>query len=459
MNPFTRRLAVSIENLPAATMASGLYGSGALQGLHTERGMRTTRENQLRYLYQQMAVDQRLRQVILDIREMDELDGRVKKVHGRMARTAVKGGLMLKKTTNRRIRRAWDQFVKRLQLHNQEKLESDCRGLVMEGNLPMQWVLDRGGEHVIAAVKMPTETIQPQVTPAGVFKDPAAAFLQVDLTTGQPLTAFALWQLTLCRLSPASWDDMGSMGRPYFDASRTVWRKLTMTEEDLVVRRRTRAPQRLAHALEGADTAELLRYKAETQDDQNEITTNFYSNKKLSVTAVQGDANLDQIADVNYLLDTFYAGAPAPKGLFGYAGELQRDVLEDMKKDYFEEIDALQDTLAGVYQSGFLLELILMGINPDSDEIQVAFAERRTETANQAADRALKLKALGSSHRTAWETAGLDPEEELKRRDDEASSSDPYPRPDQINRGPGNVRVTPGNAPKGESATTIATRS
>lgn len=458
MNLFSKQLAMPLAQLPAAAMATGLYGSGALRHPHTEQGLRTSYENQVSYLYRQMTVDHRLRQVIQDIREMDRTDGRVKKIHGRMSRTAVKGGLMLRKTTNKRIRRAWEQYVRRLQLASQEKLESDCRGLVMEGNLPMQWVLDGVGEHVLAAIRMPTESIRPQVSPAGVFEDPRAAYVQVDLATGQPVATFGLWQLSLCRLAPDSWDDRGAMGRPYLDATRTVWRKLTMTEEDLVLRRRTRAPQRLAHSLEGATEPELQAYKANTQDDQNEITTNFYSNKKLSVTAVEGDANLDQIADVVHLLDTFFAGAPAPKGLFGYAGELQRDVLEDMKKDYYEEIDALQDTLAGVYQAGFLLDLILMGINPDADEILVSFAERRTETANQAADRALKLKALGASHRTAWETAGMDPEEELKRRDEEGSSSDPYPRPDQINRGPGNVRVTPGNAPKGESATTIATR-
>ncbi|PIN63680.1 hypothetical protein CKQ90_33395, partial [Klebsiella pneumoniae] len=33
----------------------------------------------------------------------------------------------------------------------------------------------------------------------------------------------------------------------------------------------------------------------------------FFLNKKGSVTSVSGDANLDQIADVSYLLDTFFA--------------------------------------------------------------------------------------------------------------------------------------------------------
>ena len=69
------------------------------------------------------------------------------------------------------------------------------------------------------------------------------------------------------------------------------------------------------------------------------MTTDFYANHKGGVTGVNGDANLDQINDVVHLLDTFFSGAPAPKGLFGYSEGLSRDILEDLKKDYFEEIE------------------------------------------------------------------------------------------------------------------------
>lgn len=59
----------------------------------TESGKRPTPENALKYLYRTMWVDPDLRQAILDIREMDRKDGRVKRIHGRLARDTVKGGL------------------------------------------------------------------------------------------------------------------------------------------------------------------------------------------------------------------------------------------------------------------------------------------------------------------------------------------------------------------------------
>uniref|UniRef100_UPI003F585844 hypothetical protein n=1 Tax=Vibrio cholerae TaxID=666 RepID=UPI003F585844 len=51
--------------------------------------------------------------------------------------------------------------------------------------------------------------------------------------TYEELCTFPLWQLTVSRLDPDNFDDMGCMGRPYLDAARTIWQKLIMTEEDL----------------------------------------------------------------------------------------------------------------------------------------------------------------------------------------------------------------------------------
>lgn len=56
----------------------------------SEKGARSTPENAQRYLYRRFWVDLDQRAAVLDIRDMDRRDGRVKKIHGRTARTAVK---------------------------------------------------------------------------------------------------------------------------------------------------------------------------------------------------------------------------------------------------------------------------------------------------------------------------------------------------------------------------------
>lgn len=428
--------------------------------VNSERGSRATPENEMKYLYQVMWVDPDLRQAILDIRNMDRLDGRVKRIHSRVARDVTKGGLILQQSVpNERISKYWQDFGRRLQLNRPEKLKSDARGLVMEGNLPLQWVLD-SEYNVVSAVRMPSETIIPSVDQSGRFKDVRKAYIQFDLLNGKELCSFPLWQLFVARFDPDNFDDMGSLGRPFMDAARTTWQKLKMTEEDLVIRRRVRAPLRLAHTLEGATPEQLEAYRASVEKDQFQITTDYYMNKKGGVTAVQGDSNLDQTADIVHLLDTFFSGGPVPKGLMGYTDGMARDILEDLKRDYYDEVDDIQDTLSFAYEQGFRLQLLLNGINPDDEEFCIDFAERRTETPNQTADRALKMRALGLPEGMVWEEMGYNPTDVRKQREYERANYDPYPEPDQITDRPrvGNVSITPNNAPKGDSATSITNR-
>ncbi len=424
-----------------------------------ELGRRATPESSLDYQYRMLWVDPNQRQAILDIREMDRSDGRVKRIHSRVARDIVKGGLVFSQVSeNATLRREWEDFARRLQLNRPEKLRSDARGLVMEGAACQQWVLD-DGMNVVSGIRMPSETIVPQIDSAGRFKDPRRAYVQFDPVEGRELASFALYQMTMARFDPESFDDMGALGRPFLDATREVWKKLRMTEQDLVIRRRQRAPLRMAHVLEGATEADIAKYRAANEADQREITTDYYLNRKGGVSAVQGDTNLDQIRDITHLLDTFFAGTPVPKGLMGYTEDMARDILEDLKRDYYEEVDSLQDTLAWGYDQGFRLHLLLKGINPDAEEYWVSFAERRTETPNQLTDRMLKWQAMGMPQDMIDEEMGYNPQDVQMRRDRQAKRNNPYPDPSKVGAAgtaSPTVKITPGNAPKGESATNVS---
>lgn len=177
-------------------------------------------------------------------------------------------------------------------------------------------------------------------------------------------------------------------------------------------------------------------------------------NREGGVSAIQGDSNLDQIRDIVHLLDTFFAGSPLPKGMMGYTDGMARDILEDLKRDYYDEVDVLQDTLSFAYESGFRLHLLLKGINPDAEDFTITFAERRTETATQTVDRGLKLKAMGLPQGMVWEELGYDPAYVEQRREWEAKTYDPYPEA-AGGANPTRVSITPGNGRKGESATDI----
>lgn len=446
---------------PLATRWAALFPSQSV--LKRETGDRQPSDAaQLRAMKNMMFVDYDRRAVVELMREMDRKDGRVKMVHGRTASDVIRGGLVMQ-TASEVLAEEWERFAARLQLNNWEKLKSDTRGLVMEGNLPLQLVLDDGA-NVVAAVRMPSETIAPVVDMGGRFKNPVEAFVQRDVMTGKVLASFAAWQMALGRLDPDNWDDLGSMGRPMLDGCASVWRKLVMTEEDLVIRRRVRAPLRLAHILEGADEAALQAYRQSTEGEKGEITTDFYLNRKGGVQAIQGDATLGDIGDVAHLLSTFFAGSPAPKALFGYTDGVPRDVLEDMKRQYYDYVDGLQDAQGGVYAFAFRIHLLLKGIDPEPDEFYLRFAQRRTESANQVADLALKWMALGLPDEHIQSEMGLDPQKIRAMKIKQAESTDPYPNPLKIGAdgqpqgggGTSKVSVTPGNARKGESGTAVS---
>ena len=462
MSSYWKSLAAASGTLMRAALAP-LYGRPS-----GEQGSRTPADVALARYYRQFAVSTEVREKILLLREMEVRDGRVKHIHGRVSRDTVRGGLVMQfPESSQTLKREWEDFARRLDLYRPQKLRSDARALVAEGNLPLQMVLD-DRQRVVAAVRMPAETIVPIVDDNGRFKNPAAAYEQRDVLTGRVLATFAAWQLQLGRFDPLNWDDMGEMGRPFLDATVETWRKLRMTEEDMVIRRRTRAPLRLSHILEGATDAEIDTYRKQVEGEKGDVTTDFYANRKGGVTALQGDAHLNEIDDVVHLLDTFFAGTPAPKALFGYVGDLSRDVLEDLKRDYYDEIDHLQDTLAWEYEWCFRIHLLLKGVVAEPDEFGLRYSQRRTETPNQVADLALKLNALGLPPPMVWEEMGYDPAKVEAAARAWGSRSDPYPvtpgigAPGTAAGGapavptPSRVSITPGNARKGESATAVS---
>lgn len=421
-----------------------------------EQGRRSTPETAIKVMYRGLQLDYELRDVIRTLRSMDKLDTRVKRIHSRVATDTVRGGLVFVNTgKSQTVKRLWDEVARDLQLDRPGKLRSDARLFVLQGTLPLQLVKD--GNRIVGAIAMPADTIVPQVTPNGRFKNPAEAYAQLDPYGSTTLATFPLWKLQLARLDPENYDDMGSMGRPLLDAGRASWQKLTMTEEDLVVRRRMRAPLKLSHTLEGATKTELDAYRADVEKNQADLQTDYYSNKKGSVTAVQGDAQMGEIGDVTHLLDTFLSGSPLPKQLLGYADDASRDVLDDLKRMYYDDLDFLQDEQAYVYNQAFQMHLLLHRIDPRDAGYTLKFAERRTETLTQTTDRMLKYQALGYPAEVIFETLGDDPDIIKQRIDD----SDIYPGGqggDMPAKG-GKVSITPGNARSGESATDITVRS
>lgn len=400
--------------------------------------------------------DYGIRDSIPLIRNMHDTDGLVSELHNRTARLCAKGGILLKINGAHRddLSQQFKEFIHNNGLDNREKLESDARGLLMEGSLALETLVKNG--RVVGLLRLPVDTFTPITGKNGRIKDDKKAYCQRNETEGE-LIYWPKWAIRWVRANPINFDDQSSLGIPYFHPSRKQWKKLTSTENDMFIRRKNRSPLRWLHHLPGFDKTELKHYRMEDEQRRLDPERDFYMNQG-EVKAIQGDANLGEIDDVFYSLERVFAGLSAPLSLFGFSDRISRDILEDLKRDYFDYIDTLQDTISRAYHEAFLLDCLLSGINVKPTDFIVMYKERKTMTDNQLCDLALKKQALGVSQQTIFETINLDYQVELERKKAESQNGDPYANdfdPTNSNQ----VSITPGNAKKGESATTISTQS
>jgi hypothetical protein len=207
------------------------------------------------------------------------------------------------------------------------------------------------------------------------------------------------------------------------------------------VRRKTRAGLKYVHVLEGADETKIEEYKEinrEALDNPLAAVSDFFTNTKGGIDVVEGDARLAEIGDVEHHISTFFIGSPVPKSLVGYGEDLNRDVLEDQKKQYDRALDALTDWIDKEFLQPLIeLQWLLKGIYPDNLTYEI---ERPTRNPITAAD----LKAAGEAVKALKESGviatklilqflakilpGLDPEEALRLLKEEQAEN-PAPTP------------------------------
>jgi hypothetical protein len=204
------------------------------------------------------------------------------------------------------------------------------------------------------------------------FVDPSRAFYWTDqLWTGDipPATAtfFAEWQII-----QASWDidEDSRYGRPLLTSARSAYKRMTEGELDIAIRRKTRAGMRYVHSLEDASEPEIDAYKTRNRavlGDPSVAIADYFSNKRTSITAIQGDAHLSEIDDVLHHIRTFWLASPVPMSLLGYGQDLNRDVLDEQEEQYRRSLESISEWVFGQFVKPLIeRQWLLKGIWPDS---------------------------------------------------------------------------------------------
>jgi len=341
------------------------------------------------------------REVIEACNEMYKGDTRPKAVIDRVADGAVRRGFTLSvapadaessatnDTQAKKAQTILNALVERTGVEH--KAHRYLRRVFRDGDLFLQAVVD-SQKQVASLHRMPTQEMHRNSNDIDEFDDPAFAYWQAphhsaysytltppmrDAEGRSGVTWFADWQIIHAR-----WDhDEGERyGRPLLSAARGPFKRYREGETDMAVRRKTRAGLKYLHQIKSDATDAIENYKKANKaalTNPLAAVVDFFSAGEASVTAIQGDARLGELADVLHHLDAFFAVSPLPMALIGYGRDINRDVLRDQYQAYLRALDEIAEWFEGqVLRPLFELELLLHGIVPDNVTITVQWAEK-----------------------------------------------------------------------------------
>jgi len=349
--------------------------------------------------YEKLKADRDRMAKIKTCRTMYETDPRVKKALKMYATDLVKAGFIVK-TKNEQAKQIASDLQKRLGLN--KKLQDVTRLSGRDGDSFYEVAVD-DQLNIIELSRKPTLRMRRNTNGADKFMDPMRAYYMIDenyMGTGIPENAmwFSQWQIIHARWDH---DDESRYGTPMWASATGAFKRVTEGETDLAVRRKVRAGMRLLHVVEGNES-DLKAYKEMNKAALQTPTAahlDMFSNKTGSITAVQGDAHLNEINDILHQVATMFAASDVPMELVAYGEGLNRDILGEKKQEYEESLDDGREWLTEEFLKPLLeRQWLLSGILPASIEYEIIWRTAKPLTPadlRDLADAISRLRLLG----------------------------------------------------------------
>jgi len=340
--------------------------------------------------------------------DMYETDPRAKGAIDKLARDTVRGGFSISVRNNPGAEEVARRMVERIKL--QKRLDDWCREAYIEGDSLLEVSISED-EEIVDVTRKPTLQTRRNSDRTDRFADPAHAFWYHGgpvFTLDIPSDAiwFPAWQMIHARWAHRS---KRKYGRPLFASATSAWKRVKEGELDIAVRRKTRAGMKYLHVVKGADETALKTYKRNNKDALDNpfaAVADFFSSEEGSVTAIQGDAKLQEIADVVHHIETFWTASPVPLAAVGYGQDLNRDVLEDKLTQYESSLDEITQWCEDQMLVPLLeREWLLHGFYPDNLQYEVIWKQKSTTTAKDlkdVSDAVVSFKALRMPDELVW---------------------------------------------------------
>ncbi|AUM64308.1 phage head morphogenesis protein [Brevibacillus laterosporus] len=400
----------------------------------SKRDQISYRESPQTQVFDQFNVSTERIQIIRDVRKLFKTDARFKITNLRLGADATRGGCQvivqgseshrkhlrkLGKPQPKRLvpganiaQQVIDDFMRRTKLS--AKSTEHLQVLLRDGDIFLNPIVDLGSGLVFDVKRGPATTIKRNSDEYGDFPDIERAFSQIDPQTqihslmdiGPPKSSrkdFALYQMNHIRWMS---EETELYGTSHYATARQLHKILLKMEIAAAIRREFRSVQKNGHKLPaGTSPSEALDYARQNQliNDKNEPTNNshlltdFFGTA--DVKAIQADANLSEMGDIEYFDDLLWLNLGVPKAILTSGQNLNRDILKVQYPQYLQSLDSMTDLLeygdVGQY-SGYRalidLQLMLAGINPTSIAYDVVWSTKTTETALERLERVQKAR-------------------------------------------------------------------
>lgn len=393
----------------------------------TAKGVGKTYPNQMSRMYDLMAVERDRRKIYDECWTMYSEDARCAAAVDTTAGSATNGAFTINfnksETDSENVVNDAQDILSKLNKDTKlpAKVLSIAKEFLILGDVFLEVVVDYENLEIVDLKKLPARTIERVEDEFGNLK----GFVQKN-ELDQVIANFEPWQILHMR-----WNNFtGQMyGTSMLKAVRAIYKKLRMTEEDLVIRRRTRAGLKLHHY--GADPQEPLEedevdeYMETNKSTPMNVRTDFYSNGKWKIDVLRSDDGVNEINDITHFEETLFIGLRTPKGLLGIGDGANKATLERQEVAYIRLLNEITNVISEQLKDLFDLALKLKGLDPNNVEYRLVWGEKTIEDTNSKTER-LILQANGGfiSKETATNEMGYDFEDEMAKIEKEREKYD-----------------------------------
>ncbi len=219
--------------------------------------------------------------------------------------------------------------------------------------------------------------------------DPAQAYKQVLPNRREPVALFPAWKVVHF-MNQVGWGDF--YGESVFEPCLRSYIQVEAMEAAMITRRLERAALRLKHLVDIGDCttereidARLKKYGARhkkhlTIDNdgnlrQQRITMppgeDIYVPRRdkdgvADVSVLEGDGNIERIADFLHFFNKFLAGLGPPKAHLGYEGDTMRSVITDLHIVFARKVRRMQLKFIHGLNHLYWVSLLLRDVDPRS---------------------------------------------------------------------------------------------